>query len=259
MSLKDKSLKISKPIRNNELNYYVDIVVPFHGEYHLVIKLVESIIRLVRLPKYQIVLVDDGSRSPNIEQTFSKMEGVKVIRHEKPMGFAACVNMAVRASKTDFICVMHSDVEVTQPNALLNLSQALLNFKNEKVAFVSAKTNNPMSKECGFLKAGEPEAGSCEVLTADQYLPFYCTMFSRPVFMKLGGFYEFPYCWFEDKLLSKKCHAAGYRMAYDPQTFVKHHGGSTIKTLVNSDPTILDKIKANYANYQDELKLLKLL
>lgn len=255
---KNKFVKIAKPLSPTETSFSVDIIIPFHGEYHLVVRLVESILRLVKYPRYKIILVDDASKSPNIQQSFEKLQGIQVIRHDRQAGFAAAVNTGVRASESDFVCVLHSDVEVVEQNVFWNLARGLHNLKNEKVAFISATTENPMSKDCAFLRNTSSTADSPSIIDTEQYLPFFCTMFSRPVFIKLGGFFEFPYCWFEDKLIAKKCHAHGYRMAYHPGAHVRHNGGVTLKSLVNGDRSILDKIKSNYASYLNELKVLHL-
>ena len=241
-----------------ESSFSVDLVIPFHGEYYLVVKLIESIIRLVKYPKYKIILVDDASKSPNIKQSFSKFEGIKVIRHETQAGFAASVNTGIRAAESDFVCVLHSDVEVVEQNVFWNLARGLNDLKNEKVAFISATTDNPMSKDCAFLKSTSSRSESPVIIQDNQYLPYFCTMLSRPVYLKLGGFFEFPYCWFEDKLIAKKCHASGYRMAYHPAAYLRHNGGATVKSLVNQDRNVLDKIKSNYASYLNELKILDL-
>lgn len=258
MSVQDKNLKIAKPVRITESNYHVNVVIPFCGQYHLVIRLVESILRLVRTPKYKITLVDDGSKSSNLQNSFTKIGGVTVLRNDKTLGFGASVNKAVKESDTDFVCVVHSDVILTSPNLFSSLAQCLIEMKNDKVAFVSARTNNPMSRDLPFLQATEAEAGSPVIIQTSQYLPFICTMFSRPVFQKLGGFFEFPHCWFEDKLLSMQCHSCGYRMAVDPASYVIHDGAMTIKSMAKQDSNFIDAIKANYATYQNQIKVQNL-
>lgn len=250
--------KVAKPVIPTKSSFTVDVIIPFRDEYQLVVKLLEQILRMVTYPVYNIVLVDDGSKNKNFINSLTKIKNLKIIQNEKPVGFAASVNKAVKESKTDFICVMHSDTEVLQKNFLWILAKTLSEQKNNKVAAVSAVTDNPMSKECLFLQKHECQNDPPQIIDANQYLPFFCIMLSRPVFLKVGSLPEFPYCWYEDKLFAKLLHLSGYRMAYDPSCFVKHIGGATIKQLINKDKSVLDVIKNNKNLYQMKLESLNI-
>jgi GT2 family glycosyltransferase len=249
-----KNYKIAKPLIPTTSSFTVDLIIPFREQYALVVKLLEQLMRMITYPVYNIILVDDCSANKNFVNSLTKIKNVKVIQNETPIGFGASVNKAVNQSKTDFICVMHSDTEITQKNFLWILAKTLSEQKSQKVAAVSAVTDNPMSKECSFLQKVEASNEPLQILSENQHLPFFCIMFSKPVFVKLGGLSEFPYCWYEDKIFAKQIHLAGYRMAYDPSCFVKHVGGATVMHLINKDKSILETIKKNKILYQSKLQ-----
>lgn len=251
-----KTYKYAKPLVSMESDFYVNIIIPFRQEYNLVLNLYENIVRFVKYPRYQITLVDDGSKNKTFLNAFEKIKSVSIIRNDKSIGFAASVNQAVEQSKTDFICVMHSDTVVVEQNYLWNLAKSLIDLKEQKVAFISSVTDNPMSKECAFLKKTSSTEDKPVIIGENEFLPFICTMFSKPVFDNIGGFYPFPNCWFEDKLLAKKINKTDYKMAYCPSSFVRHIGGSTIKSMISTDKSFVEKIKSNHAIYQSQLNSL---
>ena len=56
----------SRPIGGgNTFQSKVDIIIPFHGQYHKVTRLIESILRFTHSNPYHLILVDDCS--PNTE------------------------------------------------------------------------------------------------------------------------------------------------------------------------------------------------
>jgi GT2 family glycosyltransferase len=254
----NKFNKIAKPIIPTQSNFSVDVIIPFRNQYDKVIQLVEQLIRTVTYPIFNIVLVDDGSTNKFFTSSLSKIPNCKIIQNDSTLGFGASVNKAVMASKTDFVCVMHSDTQVVQKNFLWNLAKNLSNHKDKKVAAVSAVTNNPMSKDCKFLQRHEASNEPIEILASDQYLPLFCCMISKPVFMKVGKLPEFPFCWYEDRFFAKSIYANGYALAFDPSVFVFHTGGATVTELVNEGKKHLEIIKNNRNLYIKKLAELEM-
>jgi GT2 family glycosyltransferase len=254
MSDQSKKLnKIAKPLIPTTSNFYVDVIIPFRNQYDKVIGLVEQLTRSVTYPSFNIVLVDDGSQNKFFSQGLNRIKNCKIIKNDVSVGFGASVNKAVMESKTDFICIMHSDTQVMQKNFLWNLAKSLSNNKDKKLAAVSAVTNNPMSKDCLFLKKQEATADPVEFLAPDQYLPLFCCMISRPVFLKVGKLPEFPLCWYEDRFFAKALNSHGYTLAYDPSVYVGHLGGVTVADVVRENPKNLEVLKNNRNLYQKKL------
>jgi len=250
-----KYTKVSKPLMPNQTDFHVDIIIPFKDQYEHLTKLIESILRFVRYPRYNIHLADDNSKNKTFLSSFEKVQGFHTHRFDEDMGFGKIINNVVAKTKSNIVCVMHSDTEVVEPAFLWNITKAMLELKNERVAQVSSVCENPMSKECNFLKKTKSE-DIPPIIIDDSYLPFFCTVFSKLVFQKLGGLPEHPYCWYEDMIFAQKLKKWGYKQAYAPNSFIKHAGGKTIKSLVNENPKILEKIKNNARLYKEQNLIL---
>jgi glycosyltransferase involved in cell wall biosynthesis len=95
-----KTTHNARPVNEiSPFNSQVDIIVPFHGQYDLVMQLINSLFRLTRSNFYNLILVDDCS--PNSEfilklgdnarknsERLNQKNILKTIRNEEQKGFA---------------------------------------------------------------------------------------------------------------------------------------------------------------------------
>jgi cellulose synthase/poly-beta-1,6-N-acetylglucosamine synthase-like glycosyltransferase len=87
-----------------------------------VLNRIPSLVRLMRtLRASVIVVVDDGSDSPEALARAARQLGASVERHESNQGPAAARNTGLRATDTEFVAFIDSDCEapVNWPSALL--------------------------------------------------------------------------------------------------------------------------------------------
>jgi GT2 family glycosyltransferase len=205
-----------------------------------------------------VYLIDDNSKNKQICKPYEKVPWIKSIRFDEDKGFGFCVNHAVKQGEANICIVLHSDIFNLPSNFVKNLTAALIAGKNDNVALVSAYVDNPMPKSCLWTKTpNKPDySKDYELLENDQWLPFMCVAFSKSAFSKAGGLASYPYCWFEDKLLSDKFKAFGYKMAMANKVHVRHKGGVTISKLINENPKILEIVKQNKLKYEKESEIL---
>ena len=95
----------------------VDIIIPYHGQYHLVRRALKAILQFTRSNPYLVTLVDDGSEGEAAEEFFNTIEQApqtQCIRLEEQSGFGAAVSAGLKATEQPYVCIMHSDCEVRE-------------------------------------------------------------------------------------------------------------------------------------------------
>ena len=242
-----KSFKFD--ISLNVSNFFVDIIIPFKEQYGLLIKVVESLLSKVYRPMYNLHLVDDGSKNSNFINNFAKYPNIKTHRLEKSKGFGAAVNFGLSKCESNLVCVMHSDTLVTEANFLYNLCKDFIYLKNNKVATVCSVTNNTMSKTHDMIKTDKSESKNPEFFD-EVASPLICTLLNKQIIELCGGIPEYPLCWYEAESLAHKINIIGYKQAYSPSSFVYHHGGATIRSILNESPGKKKILVENYETYK---------
>lgn len=222
----------------------VDIIIPFHGQYEKVSSLLQSILLSVKSNPYQITLVDDCSENKNFYQEINDQfkkntkEGyrpqVVCIRNEKQLGFGGSLRAGYDNTNLPWVLFLHSDCLVRDPNFMIEMGQALVDWKNQKipVKMVSARSNN--SGECNKAKAKIEDKDSTNIILENETLPLFCSMCHRDLFKHIGGFIKsYPYAWYEDEELSHRMRKFGFKQGISTKAWIRHEGGSTIKYIWN--------------------------
>lgn len=263
--------KVTKfDIRRSPFRSRVDIIIPYHGQYHLVRKLMDSILKLTSSPEYRIILVDDGSpnesfielwnkygmenRSKNEfgERSQPKITGVRLDNH---VGFGGALQAGYNASNSPYVCFLNSDCVIKNPVWLQAMGESLLKLKSQNVRLVSARSNNPVS-EIPELKS-EDATGLDEDVIVDQHLPLFCAMCHRELFPRIGGFIKnYPYGMYEDEELYHRMKKYYMQQAVCAKSWVYHKGEATLKKFFH-DEKIKDIIlNENFNRLKEDVRKL---
>lgn len=233
-------------------NSRVDIIIPFHGQYGRVVKLVESIFRSTYSNVYHIYLVDDCSNNDDFSNRMSEVENVTTIKTPKQLGFGGACRVGFQVSEErrqqarednrpehPYVVFMNSDCEVEDMNWLRAMGMSLLDLKSKGVRMVAPKTNNPLGGDPSQF--GEKGAAESEdVILEDTHLSMYCFMCHRDLFSHVGGFLkEYPYGWYEDEEFAHRMRKHGFKQAVCDKSWVFHEGEATLKEVWRRDPKIL--------------------
>lgn len=231
----------------------VDIIVPFHGQYEKIVKLIESVYR-VRSNPYQLTLVDDGSPNKGFLPQIEGLPQLKCIRLDKQRGFGAAVKAGFEATQQPWVMIMHSDCEAEDPYWMLNLGQTLLELKDQNVKMVSARTLNPMCDDRRFIASKEMRSDHV-ILEAGESMPLYCSMCHRDLFKNIDGFIkEYPYAMYEDQELSYRMAAHGYKQAISGTSWIKHVGNATISEVATKNADAVLEMEKNYDRCLEDMK-----
>ena len=97
----------------------VSIIMPIYNALHLAKKCYQSIEERTQWP-YELILINDASPDKEVEKWLKELEEeqclngrLKILTNKKNRGFAATVNRGIREATGKYICMMNSDVIVT--------------------------------------------------------------------------------------------------------------------------------------------------
>lgn len=222
---------IPRPIMYTSfLESQVDILIPFHGQYELTLELVESILRLTKSPKFNILLIDDASPNKNFYKKLELYPKTRAIRNESQLGFGGALKVGFENTESPWVVIMHSDCLVEQSNWLLNLGQSLQKLKTSNVKMISPKTDNPMHGS--VLLKGKKDVLTEDIVLETGFLPLYCALCHRDLFAHIKGFIKnYEIRGYEDEELSYRMKKYKYKQAVCGSSWIKHYGSKTLDEL----------------------------
>lgn len=99
----------------------VTIVVPTRDRLDLLRPCLTSVLGLTDYPRFEVIVVDNGSTQTETLAYFAELAGdprVRVVRDDRPYNFAALNNAAFRGCRGDVLCMLNNDTEVISPGWL---------------------------------------------------------------------------------------------------------------------------------------------
>jgi GT2 family glycosyltransferase len=219
----------------------VSIIIPTRNAVDLLRQCVESLLKKTTYPRYEIVIVDNGSREVaalSYLAEVAQQQHVRVLRYDYPFNFSAINNFAVRQAKGEVLCLLNNDTEVISPDWLEEMVGHLL---QDKAGVVGAKLYYPDGRVqhagdtvgpggCAnhlhsFIERNAP--GYCNRALVAQDLSAVtaaCLVTWRDVYLSLGGLNE---RWlsvaFNDVDYCLRVRQAGYRVVWTPHAELYHH------------------------------------
>ncbi|MCH7730107.1 glycosyltransferase family 2 protein [Patescibacteria group bacterium] len=215
----------------------VSVIIPnFNGE-KLLAKNLPKVIEAKDNKKNkitEIIVVDDGSSDGSVNLIKSDFPTVKLIKHKINRGFSAAVNIGVKVSKSNLVCLINNDV-VPEKDFLVSTFK---HFKKKDIFAVSLH-----EKGYGWAK-GIFENGYIAHFPGKEddkaHLTFWVNggsgVFRKSLWKKLGGMDEIllsPFYW-EDLDLCYRALKRGYKLYWEPKACVVHKHETTIGKLPKS-------------------------
>jgi glycosyltransferase involved in cell wall biosynthesis len=99
----------------------VSLIIPTRNAVGLVRRCIESIFQKTTYPRYEIILVDNGSDEPSALDYFRRINGqrgIRVVRDDRPFNDSSLNNAAVELASGEFVGLINNDIEVISPGWL---------------------------------------------------------------------------------------------------------------------------------------------
>lgn len=112
-----------------EVNYelfsqkLVSIIIPTKNGYADMKRCLSSIVEKTTYPRYEIIVADNGSDDPNLQELFREyqeklVEAFKVVPLPIPFNYSRINNLAVKEAKGEYLLFLNNDTEVISPQWL---------------------------------------------------------------------------------------------------------------------------------------------
>ncbi|WP_262297806.1 glycosyltransferase family 2 protein [Microvirga sesbaniae] len=174
------------------------------------------------------LVVDNASTDDTV--TIAEGQGARVVRNARNLGYGRANNIGVRAVGTEFALIVNPDCVVDR-GAVAALVDAARRYPD--AAFFAPRIVEPSGRVFyqprSLLATSLTNPGGRLVLPeGEACAPFFsgaCFLIRRDVFLKLGGFDENIFLFYEDDDLCRRVADSGSALIYVPQAVVRHGRG----------------------------------
>lgn len=248
----------------------VDIIVPVHNAIHIAEDCIASVLSRTYYP-YRLTIVDDASDAytQSVLDRLAEDERVTLIRNKKNRGFAATVNRGMRATSSPYICLLNSDVLVTD-YWLTKMMIAMADNPRNKI--VNPATNNtalidiPLSPGCSYLTANKVFEKYSHHNYPEIMPTGFCFLFPRELVETIGlfdeaykNFGEESHFWMQVITRTEGSKYPRYRAVMADDTYCFHERGSSFSSkegemdhmsIRKTAATRFNKIWPQYAHWR---------
>ena len=229
----------------------ISIIIATRDRIDLLSRCISSITSKTSYPNYEIIVVDNESKSEEAREYFRHFEH-RLLHFNGPFNFSALNNLAVEQSNSPWLLFLNNDVEVIDSEWLTVMAE---HVQRPEVGAVGARLlypNNTVQHAGVVLGVGGIAEHAFRNFPADapgvsrqlQVTRNYssvtgaCLLTRRDVFEEVGGFDEerLPVT-FNDVDLCLKMRRAGYLIVYTPFAKLYHHESATRRRSVEAMET----------------------
>jgi len=222
----------------------VSIVIPVYNKIEYTVACLRSLGEHAGPAPFEVIVVDDCSSDATPEQ-LAQIEGIRVVRNERNLGFIGSCNAGAALAQGEFVLFLNNDTVVTRGW----LEALLACFAEEADAgLVGAKLVYPDGRlqEAGGIvfrdgsgwnygRFDNPNDPLYEYRREADYCSGAAILLPRSLFEQLGGFdTRYTPAYYEDTDLAFAVRAAGKKVFYEPRSVVVHFEGITSGTDVGS-------------------------
>lgn len=176
---------------------------------------------------YRIIFVDNGS--PRFDLMAEELERHPhlLIRNTVNLGFVRASNLGLMSATAPYVVLMNNDTE-----AVDGWLEALRSpLKDPDVGISGPLTTTPNS-----WQGKAPEGEGFRILPPGHMLAFFCTMFRREVFDRVGLLDEsYGVGLGDDDDFCRRAEAAGFSLALVHSLRIPHHHRSTFRALYTTE------------------------
>lgn len=222
-----------------EKNSLSIITVTFNNE-DLITDYINSL--LENVPKFCEVIVVDNNSTDDTLKLIPADKMIKIIRNNSNLGFAKACNLGVRSSNGQYLFFLNPDTKV-KDGAIVKLLE-FIKTQNQiivapKLIEFDGKIQPSVRKlptiigaikeyYLGVRDSYEAYVPSGEAIVEVESVVGGALMISRELFLKIKGFDEKFFLYFEDLDLCRKVRNLGHKIYYLPSAVIEHKVGGSI-------------------------------
>ncbi|MGI8955601.1 MAG: glycosyltransferase family 2 protein [Chthoniobacterales bacterium] len=226
----------------------ISIIIATRDRIDLLSRCIASITAKTSYPNYEIIVVDNESKSEEAKEYFRNSEH-RLLQFHGPFNFSALNNLAVEQTNAPWLLFLNNDVEVIESEWLTVMAEhvqrpevgavgARLLYPNETVQHAGVVLGVGGIAEHAFRHFPADAPGVSRQLQVTRNYSSVtgaCMLTRREVFEEVGGFDEerLPVT-FNDVDLCLKMRRAGYLIVYTPFAKLYHHESASRRRSVEA-------------------------
>jgi len=222
-----------------------DIVIPHYGSGHLTDLCLRCLVTIRAHSKdYRVILVDNASPERDLILDELQQHPHLLVSNSENVGFIRATNQGIALSTSPHVVLLNNDCEAV-PGWLEKLRGGF--DAHPSVGIVGPLTTTPESWQGKW----NPRPG-VQVLAPGRMLAFFCAMFKREVFEKVGLLDEsYGPGLGDDDAFCRSAEQAGFRIALVQDLRIPHAHRSTFKAIYSSEE-IKEMQKVAMAKFRSE-------
>lgn len=222
----------------------ITVVIPNYNGMRFLRECLQSLAEQEKdAPKYEVVMVDNGSADGSLDFVEKEFPWVRVIPLSENTGFCHAVNVGIEASESPYVILLNNDTKVT-PGFIGELFQAI---ESRPDAFsVSARMlmwdrpellDDAGDRYCvlgwAFARGKGRPAEACDRAVEVFSACAGAAVYRRRVLEEIGLFDELHFAYMEDLDIGYRARIYGYRNYYEPKAEVIHYGSASSGSRYN--------------------------
>ncbi len=189
-------------------------------------------------PRFETILVDNGSTDGSVEQATERHPNVRAIRNGRNTGFAKANNIGILAAKGALIATLNNDA-AAEPRWLEALVEAMMSddavgMCASKMVFMTRpwvinSTGICISRSGASWDRGmfEPDRGQYDTVEEVFGPCAGAALYRKSMLDEAGRFDESFFAYMEDVDLAFRCRLKGWKCVYVPDAVARHYHGGT--------------------------------
>jgi glycosyltransferase involved in cell wall biosynthesis len=221
------------------------LIIPTRNALKLVRQCIESIVAKTTYPRYEIIVVDNGSDDPaalDYFKSISQRPNIRVLRDARDFNFSALNNAAVSAARGEVVALVNNDIEVISPEWLSEMVSLALQpgvgavgarlwYPDKTLqhgGVVLCERNLAMHAHKGLPAGLNGYAGRAALIQSFSAVTAACLVIRKATYLQVGGLDEADLqVAFNDVDFCLRLRQAGYRNVWTPYAELFHHESAT--------------------------------
>ncbi|MGH8041419.1 MAG: glycosyltransferase [Rudaea sp.] len=240
----------------------VSIVIPAFNKIAYTAACLRSLSEHAGAIAFEVIVVDDASSDASAER-LAQIDGIRVVRNARNLGFVGSCNVGAQVSQGEFIAFLNNDTVVTTGwlEALVRCFEEVpeCGLAGAKLVYPDGRLQEAGGIVCNdgsgwnYGRFENPADPRYEFRREADYCSGAAIMLRRDFFHTLGDFdIRYAPAYYEDTDLAFAVRAAGKKVFYEPRAVVVHFEGVTAGTDTASGMKRFQNV--NRAKFLDKWK-----
>ena len=236
------------------------IIIPNYNGAHFMTPCMKALENQTVRPD-EIIVVDNGSSDGSVEMLKEQYPYVRIIENDANLGFAAAVNIGIKASTTPYVLLLNNDTEA-EPEMVESMERAMR--RHPRAFSVASKmiqlyhpeyldSTGDLYTVTGWAVNRGNDRPS-DLYRHSSYIFTACAgaaLYRREVFEEIGYFDENHFAYLEDIDVGYRARLNGWSNIYEPKAVVRHVGSGTSGSKYNSFKVHLSARNSIWLNYKN--------